>query len=169
MILSFDVGIRNLAYCRVEGAQEGGRVVIRDWNVLDLGEASCMSMTSALDGVEDLLEGVTTVLIEKQVRQNPKMLRMSAMLEMYLHARSLWNTMCVLTFRLVPAYHRTGQVAEGRRTKKTSYLRYKERKQRSVEMADELTKGMPWNAFLLRHKKKDDLADALCQAMLYVR
>ena len=167
MILSFDVGVRNLAYCRVEGAREGGQVVICDWDVLDLGEASCMSMTGALDAIEDLLDGVSTVLIEKQVRQNPKMLRMSAMLEMYLHARSLWNMMHVLTIRLVPAYHRTG--VEPRRTKQSSYLRYKERKQRSVERAGELTKGTPWNAFLLRHKKKDDLADALCQAMLYVR
>lgn len=46
--------------------------------------------------------------------------------------------------------------------------KYKDRKNESINRALELTKGTPWHDMLQSHTKKDDMADALNQALAWL-
>jgi hypothetical protein len=126
---------------------------------------TCASITSALDEVTDLVDDVTLILIEKQMNVNPKMVSISAMISMYLHMRCLSN-FCSCDIVHVPAWQRTQKRKKSRAD--PDRADYRQRKAQSVAHATELVQGTKWHEFLHSFKKKDDLADCLCQAKLYV-
>ena len=62
IILSFDIGIKNLAYCLIDSEDK----TILDWNVLDCsGTNEALRVIQELDALEYLREA-DIVLIEKQ-------------------------------------------------------------------------------------------------------
>ena len=73
LILSFDIGIKNLAYCMLDTETKD----ILDWHIID-----CRSNNEILSAVEELdslphLLDADIVLLEKQLSFNPKMRSMS--------------------------------------------------------------------------------------------
>ena len=96
IILSFDIGIKNLAYCLIDGEDKS----ILDWDVLDCsGTNETLSVIQALDNLEYLLEA-DTVLLEKQPSFNPKMRNISTALYVYftLRIQHEQNRRCTIMF-----------------------------------------------------------------------
>ena len=179
MILSFDIGVKNLAFCKVHKSKVNQQISISDWQLLNIESASCIGITSTLDSIPDLLDNVSLVLIEKQMRVNYKMQFVSAALEMYLHNRALWMETKIIEIKRVPAWMRTKHVQtpptctdtalpKTKHSKSHASQQYRARKKASVQHALGLVSGGKWEEFFTKTKKQDDLADCLCQAELYV-
>ena len=179
MILSFDVGVKNLAFCKVHESKVNQQIAISDWQLLNIESASCVGITSTLDSIPDLLSDVSLVLIERQMRINYKMQFVSVALEMYLHSRALWMETRIIEIKRVPAWKRVKYVQESpmctditlpktKQSKGHASQQYRARKKASVQHALGLISGSEWKEFFTKTKKKDDLADCLCQAELYV-
>ena len=156
-ILSFDVGIKNLAFCK--GTVADSVLDIHCWQLVSLSspKPSAPAIAEVLDVFTDLLDDVSLVVIEKQVRKNPKMIYMAAALEMYLHIRTVMQFqpwMCVH----MPAWRRT-QTTSGHKCS------YTQRKKDSVAKAAALVTSSPWARVLSDARKRDDLADCLCQIL----
>lgn len=83
-ILSFDVGVKNLAYCLLDGNQK-----IIDWNIMNIShplyEGRCSKLVTELDKINiDIGEEETiTVIIEKQMSKNRTMMIISGQILMY--------------------------------------------------------------------------------------
>ena len=157
-ILSFDVGTKNLAYCRVEKDTNE----ICDWNVCSIPYAG----TNIPKMVEFLkrtfeLSNITTVLVEKQPARNPKMRVIENVLVTYFATMGVPNVMSY------SAKHKLGNV--GKTIKgKTNYTM---RKKMSVLMCKTyLDKvGSTHKAYFLQSKKQDDLADCMLQYLSYIK
>ena len=152
-VLSFDIGVKNLAYCRATVRDR--TIVIHDWRLLQLDSHSVSSITECLDAIPDLVDNVSTVLIEKQMQRNARMCFVAAAIEMYLHMRSQME-FGLISFIKMPAWART-QHSSGCKTS------YRQRKKDSVGHATSIVGGTEWEELLKKAKKKDDLADCLCQ------
>ena len=152
-VLSFDIGIKNLAFCKA--AIRNNVLSIIQWNLVSLKSASAESICECLDEFTNLLDGVQFILIEKQMLRNVKMSFVAAAIEMYLYVRSSQQFQTVKFLR-VPAW---------RRTKETSMQKcsYRQRKADSVAAATNWVRGTSWIGTIESSKKKDDLADCLCQ------
>jgi hypothetical protein len=188
-VVSFDVGIRNLAFAvvraipgEVSGSGSGGgaRLSLERWETIDLGDkvsgATVVSdVVAALDAA-DLL-GHDVVLIENQpCMKNPRMKTVQVAIHTYFEAiRLLVGPERGLTepVRLVNASNKV----------RGASLSYADRKRISVErtrawLASDLVvdEGGGGSALtreaalgvLAAAKKKDDLCDALMQAVWYV-
>lgn len=122
---------------------------------MQLDSHSVSSISSCLDDIPDLLEDVSTVLIEKQMRCNVRMSFVAAAIEMYLHMRSQMEFGIISVIKM-PAWART-QHTSGIK------VSYRQRKQDSVDQALMIVRGTEWETMIRGTKKKDDLADCLCQ------
>ena len=155
MILSFDIGIKNLAFCRrtSDGESFRGRAL-----GLYPRRADRAGHHRRARRVPDLLDDVDVVLIEKQMRANVRMSFVAAAIEMYVHLRArLFRSVRVIR---VPAWRRTA-VTSGARCS------YSQRKRDSVDAALRLVAGSAWGGTLTAARKRDDLADCLCQAQCH--
>lgn len=79
LILSFDVGVKKLAYCLINNNK------IIDWKVSDISASTydkqCENLIKVLSTIE--LNELTNIVIEKQPGFNPKMRVISGQLQMY--------------------------------------------------------------------------------------
>jgi len=79
IILSFDIGIKNLAYCMLD-SDDGS---ILDWNLIDCsGTNETLRVIEELDQLEHLREA-DIILLEKQPSFNPKMRNISTAIYVY--------------------------------------------------------------------------------------
>ena len=79
IILSFDIGIKNLAYCMLDS--EDGTIL--DWNLIDCtGVNETLRVIEELDQLEHLREA-DVILLEKQPSFNPKMRNISTAIYVY--------------------------------------------------------------------------------------
>jgi len=90
IILSFDVGIINLAYVVFDSVLKK----ILHWEVISLDTTNnyndlYINLIKALDNRKYLIEGIDTVLIEKQPSFNPKMRIISGCLQSYFYIRGV--------------------------------------------------------------------------------
>lgn len=166
-ILSFDVGIRNLAYCCIR------ENTILSWGVLDLGikmNSSTEAMTEALVKTLDANEGeftdATKIIIEKQPARNPKMRYIEGMICTYFYIKGVQQG----DVRHVRSY--SPKYKLGKNTHK-GLSNYAERKKLGVrrckaflEQTADVNRRM--SALFDKSKKKDDLSDSLLQALSYV-
>ena len=159
MKLSFDVGTKNLSLCKLDHTKD-----IHEWQLINIGSVNADALCSKLDSIKGLMDNVTVVVIEKQVRANIKMLRMSAMLETWCALRKTQRTKVVLC----PAAKRLEFIGYRRDTCLTKSQQYKARKVACVEYAKDVLCGSRWLECLQASTKKDDLADCLCQALVYL-
>ncbi len=90
IILSFDVGIKNLAYCIYDSLLNS----ILDWNILDCSvnknENNILKLIQILDENSQLIE-VDLILIEKQPSFNPQMRIISNCLYVYFTIRIIYE------------------------------------------------------------------------------
>ena len=160
IILSFDIGIKNLAYCLIDSEDKS----ILDWNVLDCsGTNEALRVIQELDALEYLREA-DVVLIEKQPSFNPKMRNISTVIYVYfiLRIQHELNSKCKIIFYCAKYKLKCCQTQIEHKTKN----KYRQNKNLGIVHTRELIKTH--QSFFEKHKKKDDLADCFLQAISYI-
>lgn len=161
VVLSIDVGIRNLASCSYDSDARK----ILDWRLVDIGSRPtepCSRLFEVLQGIP--FEAHDAVVIERQPGRNKGMLRMEAYLHMYFVSRRIAPK--VLLYHAGNKLRDTGMENRGR-----ARDMYSARKKASIELTGAFLKEHPQDPNIVRvfetSKKKDDLADTLLQAVRY--
>lgn len=161
MILSIDVGIRNLAMCLLDTDR-----TVQQWDVSGVPpEHKDGLYTTLRDHLDDRPwvrdARIKTVLIEKQPSKNKRMVCVMHFLHAYFvikapHAETI----------LYDARHKVPDVAgPGKR----AYMKRKKTAiERCREYIDDGGANQRWLALFDDSKKKDDLADTLLQALSFV-
>jgi Poxvirus A22 protein len=158
MILSIDCGIKNLAMCLIDPTNKK----IHHWDVSGVpplhadGVFPCL--VRHLNEKPWILEA-QTVVIEKQPDRNRGMKAVENLLHTYFLVKErqvvIWD-----------ARHKIPDVAGAGKA------RYAQRKKASIERARNFIEAIgpnrEWVAFFDAHKKKDDLADTVMQALSFI-
>lgn len=161
IILSFDIGIKNLAYCMIDTETND----ILDWNILDCsGTNETLIVIKTLDEINYILEA-DIILLEKQPSFNPKMRNISTALYVYftLRIQHEKNAQCKIMF-YQPKYKLMCSNTKIEHKTKSKYL---QNKKLGIEHTRELINTHL--DFFEKHKKKDDLADCYLQAISYTK
>ena len=154
MILSIDCGIKNLAMCLIDPSTRK----IHQWDVSGVppkhssGLFPCM--VKHLDTKTWALNA-TTVVIEKQPDRNRVMKGIENLLHTYFLVKGKEVVIWDARFK-VPDCAGAGKAM------------YDKRKKTAIKRAREFIDGTEWVAFFDAHKKKDDLADTVMQALSYI-
>lgn len=159
MILSIDVGIKNLAMCMFEPTTQ----TIIEWDVSGIPpehkDGIYVSLREHLDAKPWVLDA-TIVLIEKQPDKNKKMKSVEHFLHAYFIIRNIKATTIIYDAR-----NKVPDVAGPGRAQ------YVKRKNTSIERCRAFLETSPVNARWLpifeASKKKDDLADTVMQALSF--
>jgi hypothetical protein len=160
MILSIDVGIKNLAVCLLN---ETSNLVV-EWDVSGVppqhSDGIYVSLRKHLDARPWVLDA-KTILIEKQPDRNKKMVSVMH----FLHAYFIIKCPDAETI-IYDARHKIPDVAGPGRSQ------YLKRKKVSIERCEEFIRqddvNAHWLPVFLESKKKDDLADTVMQALSFV-
>jgi len=161
LTLSFDVGYKNLSYCKLNS--ETHQII--DWNVCALptnGTNVQKVIEFLYETFQQDLDDLDTVLVEKQPARNVKMRLIETMLLVF------FATNRVKTVLSYSAKHKLGSAGKQTRGKKN----YSLRKKMSVVMCGSYLEKLndPAHTELFqKSKKKDDLSDALLQYLSYVK
>jgi len=158
MLLSIDVGIRNLAMCCMIPSDR--RII--HWEVSGVPSEREGGLFPALAehlARREWLSGVTEVVIERQPDRNKRM----KAVEHFLHGFFTGSKKRVIIF---DAKHKIPDVVGPGRAQ------YTKRKNTAISRARDFISGDEVNASWLNefngHKKKDDLADTVMQALAYL-
>lgn len=150
-VLSIDLGSANLACCMVDGE---GRAILA-WEMLAIGGTDPKRVADAFDARFTAFVSADLVVIERQSNINGSMRMMQAYVHMYFVMRGKEVRIVATKNAFLGVSNRGGKAG------------YRARKKAAVEYALEFVKtrhGSLVTAFLAA-KKKDDLADALVQAL----
>ena len=161
MILSIDVGIKNLAMCLLD---EDRQNLVVEWDVSGVPpqhkDGVYVSLRKHLDERPWILN-TNTILIEKQPDRNKKMVSVMH----FLHAYFIIKNPDAETI-IYDARHKIPDVAGPGRAQ------YNKRKKVSIERCEAFIRNGSTNAHWLetfqKSKKKDDLADTVMQALSFV-
>jgi hypothetical protein len=189
-ILSFDVGIVNLAYCIVEKTEN--TIAIKKWEIITLENKSKFSAHISTSGVGELyinlikalderphLLNVDVVLIEKQPSFNPKMRIIAGCLQTYFYIRGVIDR-TENVIRSVEFFSPKNKLKcyDGPQldiTSKSGKLvkgKYAQTKKMGVAIArtkmEEYNEPNEMKVFFENNKKKDDLSDCYIQALTYL-
>lgn len=164
-ILSFDIGIKNLAYCY----SEDDRII--KWNVIDIQGPTvtdtCEICVRSLDAIfkDDIID---QVLIENQpVQKNPTMKTIQIVVYTYFIYRKLLGNGTVRNVSFIAA---------NRKNKYTTKFdiniecktKYQENKKRAIACTKFIVESSYWEEHFNKHKKKDDLADSYLQTLAFI-
>jgi hypothetical protein len=161
MILSIDVGTKNLALCLLD--EDSGNLV-REWDVDGIPPQHADGVYVSLR--KHLVERpwvltAKTILIEKQPDRNKKMVSVMH----FLHAYFIIKCPQAETI-LYDARHKIPDVAG------PGKAQYNKRKKVAIERCEAFIRGGKTNAhwvdIFIKSKKKDDLADTVMQALSFV-
>ena len=160
MLLSIDVGIKNLAMCMIDPVTRE----IKHWDVSGVPPESSDGLFVSLRKhlfEREWLADATTILIEKQPPKNKKMVTV----ENFLHAYFVITNPDATTI-MYDAKHKIPDVAgPGKK-------QYTKRKQTSIKRCQEFIESddtnKHWCEEFYKSKKKDDLADTVMQALSYI-
>ncbi len=160
IILSFDIGIKNLAYCLIDTETKD----ILDWHIID-----CRSNNEILSAIEELdalphLLDADIILLEKQPSFNPKMRTMSTAIYVYfiLRIQHEQSRMIKILFYAAKYKLKCCNVVIEHKSK----CKYRQNKNLGIEHTRHLLKTH--KDFFESNKKKDDLADSYLQAYSYI-
>ena len=171
-VLSFDVGIINLAYCIVDSESS-----ITHWEIITIEKTEnynklYVSLIKALDERPHLLEDIEHVIIEKQPSFNPKMRIIAGCLQTYFIIRGIVDRPLngIKSVDFFNPKHKlkcyTGPELVIQSNAKSKYARTKKMgiliAQHFLQSeTDEIVK------FFNDSKKKDDLSDCYLQALTF--
>lgn len=168
-VLSFDVGIKNLAYCLYDPATQD----IISWDCINIGgdnfDHTSENLFRSLDDIflQHEFESLTVLIENQPVFKAPTMKSIQIMIYSYFKLLDV-HGQCNNRVILVSA------------TKKNKYMKgagypiapkdYKSNKKNSVKCVEDwLEKNQKsWFSVLQHHKKKDDLCDALLQIIVHI-
>ena len=173
-ILSFDVGIVNLAYCIFDS----DLLKILEWKIISLENIKdhCklhVNLITELDNRKQLTNHIDVVLIEKQPSFNPKMRIIAGCLQSYFFIRGMIDAeykMKVIKFfspkHKLKCYSGPELVIIGKNKSK-----YSQTKKMGVLICqaklNEYSESTEIRELFEKSKKKDDLADCYLQALTY--
>lgn len=159
MLLSIDVGIKNLAMCLIDEQTK----LVHQWDVSGVPPQHEDGLYPCLNrhlNERPWVLDAQTILIEKQPDKNRKMKTVENFLHSYFVIKSP-NTETII----YDARHKIPDVAGPGKS------RYRQRKLTSIQRCKEFLDNSPINAHWLEtfrtSKKKDDLADTVMQALSY--
>lgn len=156
MILSIDVGIKNLAICLLDST------TIHKWQIINLnyGTDFCTAIIHAFDELLPILQNAT-VVIERQMTR--KMTNIQCYLEMYFRLKGY----SVIIYS--PKYKLQGTGQENSGKGKTLY---NARKKASISLCQDWLIQYPQEEDIMSQwktaKKRDDLGDTLAMAIAYL-
>lgn len=172
LLLSIDVGIRNLAYIILEIDVEENTNTIIEWNNIELCDSSenASKVDNVIIGINinkkfsSILDKYTfgKIIIENQIGKNAiKMKSIQNMLVMYFIMKDYDHTQMV-------NYNAVNKLKYYLEKKKTTYA---ERKKLSKLIVKELCTNTytEWLEYFNKSKKKDDLSDCFLQVLDYIR
>lgn len=184
--LSFDVGIKNLAYCMLD---EDCNILL--WDVLDISgptyDKQCERLIMKLEKIryDQLDESYDiTVVIEKQMARNPKMRIISGQLQMYFALDKYYSkqdtdedpkTKIVKVVYYSPKNklrYYTKEENDRPIVSKTYKNPYDQRKHLAKEHCDIIiNRNQPQHFidFYKSNPKRDDLADSFLQGLAYIK
>jgi hypothetical protein len=159
ILLSFDIGIKNLAYCLMDTSDNS----ILDWNIID-----CTGSNETLRVIEELdslsyLTSADVVLLEKQPSFNPKMRNISTALYVYfiIRIQHEQNKNCKILFYSPKYKLKCTDITIEHKTKS----KYRQNKNLAIVHTRALLNTH--KTFFENHRKKDDLADCFLQGFSY--
>ena len=174
IILSFDVGIKNLAYCIIDNDK-----YILDWNIIDCSvgknENVIYKLINELDNLPHLLDS-DIILIEKQPSFNPIMRIIGTALFVYFTLR-ICNELGRSKIKILnySAKYKLHLCNETESLKKNNNIKNKKKKyynnkKAAIEHTTFLLgeeQNKEYYNYFQKSKKKDDLADCYLQALSY--
>ena len=192
IIIGWDIGIKNLAYCIVKLDEKNRSYSIIDWNIIDLrsNDEICNGKKCAKISLKDLsrslyenleenklLQTFDYTIIENQpVLKNPTMKSVQMILYSYFAFKSLkmkefkdlllmnaGNKMKVYTKEIEP--EKTEKIYK----LKSKYSRNKKLSILHTELILEEQQNTEWLDFFKKNKKKDDLADAFLMCLFFLK
>ena len=185
-ILSFDVGIINLAYCIFDSDTSK----INKWDIIDLkvegfsgkipsGNNSIakaandihVTLIKKLDSLPFLLN-VDYVVIEKQPSFNPKMRIIGGCLQSYFYIRGIVDNVSITSIEFFSPKHKLKCYTGPQLTiKSKAKSKYTQTKKMGILIAEakleEFEESMFNKELFEKSKKKDDLADCYLQAITF--
>jgi len=171
IVLSFDVGIINLAYCIFDSTT----CKIIHWEVISLIETTNYSnlytnLIKELDNRKEILLNIDTVVIEKQPSFNPKMRIIAGCLQTYFFIRGVVDSQSIKNVEIFSPKHKL-KCYTGPEIKVTGKSKYTQTKKIGIEIAryklEEFSESITFKKLFESSKKKDDLADCYLQAIIY--
>lgn len=168
-VLSFDVGIKNLAYCLYD--QDSNE--INKWKCVNIGGASLdetsVNLFRCLDDIylDDNCSKLTILIENQPVLKAPTMKSIQMMIYSYFKILDVHGH-CETSIYLVSA------------TKKNKYMiekgfpvkpkDYKSNKENSIKCVEHWVSEhqRSWQMTLAEYKKKDDICDALLQILVHL-
>lgn len=194
MILSFDIGIKNLAYCimfKDDNINNKTNIKIIRWNIIQLIEDHVKCKGISLDTITKVLYvklrdifldyDITEVLLENQpVLKNPVMKSIQMILYSYFQYEKIIMGREISTIKLINA---SNKLKLGKHLKEInnteSILKIKTKYSKNKKLAILYTNHFlkerlitddyeKFNNIFNEHNKKDDLADAFLQGLYYI-
>ena len=186
-VLSFDVGIVNLAYCILDSETND----IIHWEIIELTKkGNTFTAHIASSGIAELyltlinhldqrphLLDTDVVVIEKQPSFNPKMRIVAGCLQTYFYIRGVVDrpTNPIKSVEFFSPKHKLkcyeGPALDISRNGKVVKGKYAQTKKMGIEIArvklEEYNQNK-WVDFFEKNKKKDDLSDCYLQALTYL-
>ena len=189
MLLSFDIGIKNLAYCILNyNAEDNSDITIIKWNIIPLLDKNEKCKGFPLDEItkrmyeqlnkEFYSYDIDIVLLENQpVLKNPIMKSVQMILFSYFQYQKI---MLNREIKLIKFINAGNKLKVGRNFNEINYnaeinaikSKYTRNKKFAILYTNKILidrlKDSKNNEYFNKHKKKDDLADAFLQAIYYI-
>jgi hypothetical protein len=165
-ILSFDIGIKNLAYCYSNDEN------IIKWNVFDIkGDSvneTCEKCVKVLyDTFKD--DPIDQVLIENQpVHKNPTMKTIQIVVYTFFMYQKVVGTEKIITNINFISANRKNKFGDKFKLDIECKTKYQKNKKVAIACAKILVENSEWETHFNNHKKKDDLADSYLQTLAFI-
>jgi hypothetical protein len=169
-VLSFDIGIVNMAYCIIEDTTKE----ILHWEVFSLCNSTeienCKDLVIKLDQRPHILKDIGAILLERQPKCNPKMRAMASALRSYLVIRGMVDLKQKFVLKDYSPKHKL-MCWDGPVPKFTIKSEYGRRKKLAIFQCEKLIQGQDTlikEIYNNAQSKKDDLSDCYLQGLSYI-